>query len=43
MESFERGLHRIHNSIAEREILFLRSAKLVFFAEMADTDSDVIG
>ena len=43
MESLERCLHRIDNRIAEREVIFLRSANGVFLAEIADTDGDVIG
>ena len=42
MESLERRLHRIDNRIAEREILFLRSAYLVFLTEIANADGDVV-
>ena len=40
MESLKRRLHRIDNGIAEGEVLFLRSANQVFFAEIADADGD---
>ena len=38
----ERRLHGIDNGITEREIFFLRSAELVFFAEPTDADGRVV-
>ena len=42
VESHKRRLHRIDNSIAKREILFLRSANRVFLAEIANADGGVV-
>ena len=43
MKSHKRRLHRIDHRIAEREILFQRSADGVFLAEITDADIGMIG